>query len=470
MKIVIVGAGKVGELLCRDLSLEGNDIILIEQDAKILEKILANNDIMGFVGSGVSYDAQMEAEVPKADVFIAVTEKDEINIIASVIAKKLGAKYTIARVRSTDYSSQLNFMTESLGIDLVINPELEAAKDIKQNIDFPEALNVENFLDGRLKLVEFHIDKDSILDNVSLFDFKQKFFPNLLVCIIKRGDEVIIPSGNSVIKGDDRIYITGSNSEIIKFQDALGKDRRKIKSAFIIGAGIITHYLAEELLKDKIAVKIVEMNPKKANKFSEYLPNATIINADGSNEEILREENFQNYDSCISITGIDEVNMFISIYAKKIGIKKIITKLNKLSFVDILGENSFQSIITPKKIIADNIVRVILSSGIPVSKFFCFFIASIVFSDKEKPSLDINLKALNTRSGSSIILSSALPTKFITLFFMSSCPLYKSTIPSASLYAIAFIEKSLLAKSSFISSTKSTLFSSGTIFKPSFSS
>jgi len=328
MKIVIVGAGKVGELLCRDLSLEGNDIILIEQDVKILEKILANNDIMGFVGNGVSYDAQMEAEVPKADVFIAVTEKDEINIISSVIAKKLGAKYTIARVRSTDYSSQLDFMTESLGIDLVINPELEAAKYIKQNIDFPEALNVENFLDGKLKLVEFHIDKGSILDNVSIFDFKQKFFPNLLVCIIKRDEQIIIPSGNNFIKGNDRIYITGSNSEIIKFQDALGKDRRKIKSAFIIGAGIISHYLAEELLKDKITVKIVEINPKKANKFSESLPGATIINADGSNEEVLKE---------------------------------VITKLNKLSFVDILGENSFQSIITPKKIIADNIVRVVRS-------------------------------------------------------------------------------------------------------------
>ena len=252
-------------------------------------------------------------------------------------------------------------MTESLGIDLVINPELEAAKDIKQNIDFPEALNVESFLDGRLKLVEFRIDRGSPLDNVSLFDFKQKHFPNLLVCIIKRGEKVIIPSGNSHIRANDRIYITGSNNEIMKFQDALGKDRRKIKSAFIIGAGIITHYLAEELLKDKIAVKIVEMNPEKANKFSEYLPNATIINADGSNEEVLKEENFQNYDSCICITGIDEINMFISIYAKKIGIKKIITKLNKLSFVDILGENSFQSIITPKKIIADNIVRVVRS-------------------------------------------------------------------------------------------------------------
>ena len=358
MKIVIIGAGKVGELLCSDLSLEGNDIILVEQDAKILEKILANNDIMGFVGNGVSYDTQMEAEVPKADVFIAVTEKDEINIIASVIAKKLGAKYTIARVRSTDYSSQLEFMTDSLGIDLVINPELEAAKDIKQNIDFPDALNVESFLDGRLKLVEFQIDENSPIAGVSLFDFKQKYFPHLLVCIIKREDKVIIPSGNNFIKAGDRIYITGSNSEIIKFQDALGKNNKKIKSAFIIGAGIISHYLAQELLKDKIQVKIVELNPKKANKFSEYLPQATIINADGSNVDVLKEENFKNYDSCISITGIDEVNMFISIYAKKIGIKKIITKLNKLSFVDILGENSFQSIITPKKIIADNIVKV----------------------------------------------------------------------------------------------------------------
>ena len=361
MKIVIIGAGKVGELLCSDLSLEGNDIILVEQDAKILEKILANNDIMGFVGNGVSYDTQMEAEVPKADVFIAVTEKDEINIIASVIAKKLGAKYTIARVRSTDYSSQLEFMTDSLGIDLVINPELEAAKDIKQNIDFPDALNVESFLDGRLKLVEFQIDENSPIAGVSLFDFKQKYFPHLLVCIIKREDKVIIPSGNNFIKAGDRIYITGSNSEIIKFQDALGKNNKKIKSAFIIGAGIISHYLVQELLKDKIQVKIVELNPKKANKFSEYLPQATIINADGSNVDVLKEENFKNYDSCISITGIDEVNMFISIYAKKIGIKKIITKLNKLSFVDILGENSFQSIITPKKIIADNIVKVVRS-------------------------------------------------------------------------------------------------------------
>lgn len=361
MKIVIIGAGKVGEILCQDLANEGNDIILIEQNAKILDKIISNNDIMGFVGNGTSFDVQMSAEVPKADIFIAVTEKDEINIISSVIAKKLGAKFTIARVRSTEYSAQIDFMSESLGIDLVINPELEAAKYIKQNIDFPEALNVETFLDGKLKLVEFLLDENSGLDGVSILEFRQKLFPTLLVCIIKRDDEIIIPSGNSSLKLGDRVYITGSEEEIVKFHNNIGKNTKKITSAFIIGAGIVSHYLAEELKKQKINVKILERNEEKARKFSEFLPNVTIVNGDGSNEDTLREENFKNYDSCISITGMDETNIFISLYAKKMGIKKIITKLNNLSFLDILGEERFQSIVTPKKLIADYIIRVVRS-------------------------------------------------------------------------------------------------------------
>lgn len=369
MKIVIVGAGKVGELLCKDLSIEGNDIILIEQDSKILENILSNNDIMGFVGNGTKFDVQMEAGVPKADVFISVTEKDEINIIATVIAKKLGAKFTIARVRNTEYSSQLEFMSDSLGIDLVINPELEAAKYIKQNIDFPEALNVESFLNGRLKLVEFLIDQDSFLNDVSLFKFKQNLFPNILVCIIKRKDEIIIPSGKDVLKAGDKIYITGSNNELINFQNSLGITTEKINSAFIVGAGIISHYLAKELSKANIKVKILENNFEKAQKISEQLPEVSVINGDGTDQDILNEENFKNYDSCISITGIDETNIFISIYAKKLGIRKVITKINKMSFINILGEEQLNSaIITPKKIIADNIIRLVRSMASKKSK------------------------------------------------------------------------------------------------------
>lgn len=361
MKIIIVGAGKVGELLCKDLSTEGNDIILIEQDPKILETVLSNNDIMGFVGNATSYDVQMEAGAYKADIFISVTEKDEINIISSVIAKKIGAKFTIARVRNTEYSEQIDFMSKSLGIDLVINPELEAAKGIMQNIDFPDALNVESFLYGKLKLVEFPIDKNSRLIGMSIQDFKRDLFPNVLVCIIKRGSEIIIPSGLDIFKEDDRIYITGVKKDILEFQNVLGKHKEKIKSAFIIGAGIITHYLAKEFQKENIKVKILELKEEKAIKFSESLEEAIVVCGDGTNQDTLKEANFKNYDSCIAITGMDETNIFISIYAKKIGIKKIVTKVNKLSFIDILGEDAFQSIITPKKIIADYIVRVVRS-------------------------------------------------------------------------------------------------------------
>ncbi len=361
MKIVIVGAGKVGELLCKDLSSEGNDIILIEQDSKILDNVLSNNDIMGLIGDATSYNVQMDAGVSKADIFISVTEKDEINIIASVIAKKIGAKFTMARVRNTKYSAQIDFMSKSLGIDLVINPELEAAKYIMQNIDFPDALNVESFLYGKLKLVEFSINKTSRLVGMPIQNFKRDLFPNILVCIIKRGDNIIIPSGRDTFQEDDRIYITGVKKDILEFQNLLGKHKEQIKSAFIVGAGIITHYLAKEFEKENIKVKILEMNEEKAVRFNKELEKATVICGDGTNQDTLKEENFKNYDSCIAITGMDETNIFVSMYAKKVGIKKIVTKVNKLSFIDILGEGAFQSIITPKKIIADYIVRVVRS-------------------------------------------------------------------------------------------------------------
>ncbi|MBS9775564.1 MAG: Trk system potassium transporter TrkA [Fusobacterium sp.] len=361
MKIVIVGAGKVGELLCKDLSTEGNDILLIEQDSKILENVLSNNDIMGLVGDATSYDVQMDAGVSKADIFISVTEKDEINIIASVIAKKIGAKFTIARVRNTKYSAQIDFMSKSLGIDLVINPELEAAKGIMQNIDFPDALNVESFLYGKLKLVEFAIEKQSRLVGMTIQDFKRDLFPNVLVCIIKRDNEIIIPTGRDIFREDDRIYITGVKKDILEFQNILGKHKEKIKSAFIIGAGIITHYLAKEFEKEDIKVKILELKEEKAIKFSQDLESAIVVCGDGTDQDTLKEANFKNYDSCIAITGMDETNIFISMYAKKVGIKKIVTKVNKMSFIDVLGGDTFQSVITPKKIIADCIVRIVRS-------------------------------------------------------------------------------------------------------------
>lgn len=361
MKIIIVGAGKIGELLCKDLSTEGNDITLIEQDAKVLDRVLSISDIMGIVGNGASREVLGDASVHDADIFIAVTTNDEINLISSVMAKKMGAKYTIARVRNPEYSEQIEFMRESLGIDIMLNPEAEAAEFICKNLEYPNALNVESFADNKVNLVEILIEENSFLNNLKLIDFKQKYFNNLLVCIVQRGQEIFIPTGSFILKGEDRIYVTGKHTDLAEFYKSLGHNDERIKSAFIIGGGRITHYLAEKLLKKKMNLKIVEMDEEKARELSEIYENAEIINGNGMDMELLEEENFKKYDACISLTGIDEENIIISMFADKIGIKKTITKINSTSLLNVLGFVGLQSILTPKKIIADYIVKIVRS-------------------------------------------------------------------------------------------------------------
>lgn len=361
MKIVIVGAGKIGELLCMDLSTEGNDITLIEQDGKILDKVLSMCDIMGIVGNGASREVLGDAGVYDADIFIAVTTNDEINLISSVMAKKMGAKFTIARTRNTEYSEQIEFMRESLGIDVILNPEAEAAEFIRKNLEYPNALNVESFAENKINLVEIKIEENSYLHNLKLVDFKQKYFNNLLVCIVQRGQDIFVPTGNFVLQSGDRIYVTGKHVDLAAFYKSLGHSDERIKSAFIIGGGRITHYLADVLLKKKMKLKIVELDEEKARELSEAFEDAEIIIGNGMDMELLEEENFSQYDACISLTGIDEENIIISMFADKMGIKKTITKINTTSLLNVLDLVGLQSILTPKKIIADYIVKIVRS-------------------------------------------------------------------------------------------------------------
>lgn len=361
MKIVIVGAGKIGEILCRDLSTEGNDITLIEQDAKILDRVLSVSDIMGIVGNGANREVLADAGVHSADIFIAVTTNDEINLISSVMAKKMGAKYTIARVRNPEYSEQMQFMKESLGIDIMLNPEAEAADFIRKNLEYPNALNVDSFAKNKVNLVEILVEENSYLDGLKLVDFKRNHFRNLLVCIVQRGPEVYVPTGNFVLKADDRIYVTGAHSDLGEFYKSLGHSGERIKSVFIVGGGRITHYLADILLKKKMKLKIVELKEERAKELSETFENAEIINGNGIDLDLLEEENFSSYDACVSLTGIDEENIIISMFADKIGIKKTITKINSTSLLNVLDFVGLQSILTPKKIIADYIVKIVRS-------------------------------------------------------------------------------------------------------------
>lgn len=357
MNIVVVGAGKVGEYLCGDLATEGNDITLIEKDKRRLERVVDQNDIMGIVGNGSSYEILLEADVNNADVFISVTPEDEVNIIACIIAKKLGAKYAIARVRNPEYSDHIDFMTDSMGIDMMFNPELEAAQDIIRSLEFPSALNVETFAKGKVNIVEILLREGSYLDGMKLKDFQDERANKVLICIVERDNEVYIPDGDFILREGDIIYVTGSKEELMRFYISVGEYNGKLKSTLIVGGSRIAYYLIDKLKELNIKVKVVENDYDRAYALSESFPGVEIVAGDGTQPELLEEERLQNYDSVVSLTGIDEENILISMFAKKEGVKKTITKVNRTSLLNIIGVTGLQTIVTPKQIVADRITR-----------------------------------------------------------------------------------------------------------------
>ncbi|MDR1834215.1 MAG: Trk system potassium transporter TrkA [Fusobacteriaceae bacterium] len=360
MKIIITGSGKVGEFLCKELAIEGNDITLIEKESTVLERVLAIADIRGIVGNGADPDILREAEVEDTDIYMGVTHSDEINLISCVIAKKMGARHTIARVRNPDYTSHMDFMKDILSIDHIIVPEHEAALFISKNLEFPHALSVETFADNRVSIVKYQVPGETYLDHLKLSDFKANYFPHILVCIVERGDSVYIPTGNFILTAGDLIYVTGTRQDIHEFYKSFSdKKTDPIRTVFINGGGGLTYYLAERLLAKRFRIKILEKDIHEARKLSNaYGDDIEVILGSGSNKNLLDEEGFEKHDACISLVDDDDENVILSMYANKLGIKKIITKVDETSLLGILGLSGFQSIVTPKKIIADTIVRI----------------------------------------------------------------------------------------------------------------
>lgn len=360
MKIVVAGGGKVGEVLCQELSIEGNNIVLIEANQWKLERVISKNDITGLVGNGASYDVQVEAGVPDCDIFIAVTPKDEINIIASIIARKLGAKHTIARVRNPEYAGHMGFMREGLGITMMINPELEAAKDIVRVIRYPEALSVEQFANGQVNIVEIEVDGSTGLAGIPVADFRKEF-GNVLICSIARGEDVFIPEGTSQVEEGDRIFVTGAQKDLTRLYRKAGFKEEKLRSAMLIGGGRITHYLVEMLTEMDIELKVIEIKHETAKSLSSQFPRTVVIEGDGSDQEFLKEERIELYDTVVSLTGVDEENILISLFAVSQNAKKVITKVSRTDLLKILGNVGLQSIVTPKRLIANKIIRFVRS-------------------------------------------------------------------------------------------------------------
>ena len=409
MKIVIAGAGVVGESLCSELSAEGNDVILIEKEEKILNKLVETYDITGLVGNGASYETLLEAGTDTADIFIAATESDELNIISSIIAKKLGTKFTIARVRNPEYSSNMQFVREGLGISLMINPEQETAKSIANKLMFPVALSVENFFGQRAGFISIRVQKDNFLNGMQLKELEFSSKDKVIICTVRRGEDVFIPSGDFTILEGDIVHIAGSKEAVHKFYDKIEKSNLKIDSALLVGGGTISHYLIGKLLENKIKVKVIENNKERAEKLSESYPKAIVIRGDEADQEFLIQEGINNYDSTVILTDSDEENTVITMFVNSITNSKLITKMNRTLMLSILEKNTRTSTVVPKKVISDMIISVVRSKANMRGSTMSFLyrlesqVEFITFEiNKNSRAIDISLKDLKIKKGTLI--------------------------------------------------------------------
>lgn len=361
MKIIITGCGKVGYTLAEQLSEEGHDITVIDQKEAKLENVSTNLDVIGVAGNGTSYRVQEEAGVEEADLMIAVTDRDEINLLACLIAKKAGNCQTIARVRNPEYYQEIGFLKEELGLSMVINPELAAAAEIARLIQVPSAMEIDTFAKGKVNLVKFEVPKNCAWDGMVISEISNRFGSDLLICIIERNDQVIIPDGNTYLRGGDKISVIIPPERMNGLFLKLGISHKMIKDVMIAGGSKIAYYLSEQLLKSRIRVKIIELSHERCEELSEHLPEAMIIEGDAASETILNEEGIQNMDAFISLTNFDEENIMLSLFANKVSDAKLITKINRIAFEGVINEIPIGSIISPKNLTAEYIIRYVRS-------------------------------------------------------------------------------------------------------------
>ena len=356
MKIIVVGGGKVGTALCRSLVEEKHDVVLIEEKESVLKNITKRQDIMGIVGNGANFKILEQADVSNCDIFIALTAKDEVNMISAVLAKKMGAKETVVRVRNPEYSNAYFKDKNFLGFSLVVNPELLTARYIANSVDFPNALSVEHFVNGRVILMEFMIADGSKLCQMTLSQFRKKF-GNIVICAIERQGKLIIPDGDAVLKTGDKIFVTGNRVEMILFHNFV--KTKIIKNLMIIGAGRIAYYLLNILKHTRINLKVIENNQERAELFSQEFPDVHIVQGDGTAKSVLLEESVENFDAVATLTGVDEENIITSMFLETLGVQKNITKVNRTSLLEIIDTSQFSSIVTPKSIAVDTIMHFI---------------------------------------------------------------------------------------------------------------
>jgi len=358
MKIIIAGDGKVGETLARQLSLEENDVTLIDSDSQALESTIQRYDVMGLQGNCASMQTLKQAGVDDADLLIAATSKDEINLLCCMTAYAINSDiHTIARIRNPEYAEQSYLMKDCFGLSLSVNPEKQAAYEIGRLLRYPGFLKRETFAKGRVEIVELRIDENSRLKNVQLKNLNNIVRCKVLVCTVVRGGRAITPNGNFILLEGDRIFVTAPSETLSLLLKNLGIIPHKVKNVMIAGGSRISYYLANYLLSSGMSVQIIEQDYDRCVELADLLPKATIINADASDQETLDSEGIETCDALVSLTGMDELNMIISIYAHSCGVPQVITKLGRTESSKMLDNLPIGSVISPKNLCADTIVQ-----------------------------------------------------------------------------------------------------------------
>ncbi len=358
LKIIVVGAGKVGDTLVNRLAEEGHDLVIIDKNVDRLTELANLCDCMGIIGNGASHEVLEEAGIASADLFISVTESDELNLLCCTIAKQFNRNLaTIARVRNPDYGKEIPYLRSKLSLEMIINPEYEAAVEAARILFLPAAISINSFAHGSAELVKIKIPEGNVLDGKTIAYLGSNYTNDLVIVGVERGDEVTIPNGSFELSAGDIISFVATRKVCHSFLKSIGFKTNSVKSTIIIGGGKSAYYLADQLIKTGIDVKLIEKNPERCEELSDLLPKATIINGDGINESLLEETGIRDVDSVVALTGLDEENIMLTLFARQISKDiKSVTKINKISFTDVINRLDLGSVIYPKLITSEAII------------------------------------------------------------------------------------------------------------------
>lgn len=357
MKIVICGAGEVGQSICESLW-ESNDVVLLDTDEDRIDELYSTYDIQAIMGSATSISVLREIDMTEEDVFLAVTNSDETNIIASIMAANLGVKHVYGRVRSIEYLEDMSFMQDALGLSKIVNPEMDAATLIAKIINFPGAESMESFSNNQIRIIEMTVTEESSICNQTLIQFRDSYQGRMLVCAVQRGDDVFIPTGTFQVQAGDKIHITGKREDLKLVYKDMSANPILIRSALLIGGGVLTHYLLKHLVDSSLKyIKVIEDDEKMAEKLALDYPTIDVVTGDSKDPLFLTEEGMGAFDAVLALKSNDEENIIISTYAKAMKVPKVITKVDRPTILRQLSQLGLDTVITPKQMLAEKMIR-----------------------------------------------------------------------------------------------------------------